>query len=64
MAAVLSTAWWWDNILDHVAGGRDGDGEDGVGDGDDEDADADYVKDDDKDVGKRGGIFVKNSLMG
>ena len=66
MAAVLSTAWWWDNILDHVEGGsavRDDD-EDGVGDGDDEDADADYVKDDDKDVGKRGGIFVKNSLMG
>ena len=31
---------------------------------DDEDDDADYVKDDDKDVGKRGGIFVKNSLMG
>ena len=45
-----------------MAGGRDDDGEDGVGDGDDEDADA--VKDDDKDVGKRGGIFVKNSLMG
>ena len=58
MAAVLLTAWWWDNILDHVAGGP------GVQDGDDEDADADYVKDDDKDVGKRGGIFVKNSLMG
>ena len=58
MAAALSTAWWWDNILDHVEGGP------GVQDGDDEDADADYVKDDDKDVGKRGGIFVKNSLMG
>ena len=35
----------------------------GVEDDDDEDDD-DYVKDDDKDVGKRGGIFVKNSLMG
>ena len=57
MAAALSTAWWWDNILDHVAGGRDDDG-------DDEDADADYVKDDDNDADKRGGIFVKNSLMG
>ena len=31
---------------------------------DDEDDDADYVKDDDKDAGKRGGIFVKNSLTG
>ena len=49
-----------------MAGGpgvRDDDDEDVVRDGD-EDADADYVKDDDKDVGKRGGIFVKNSLMG
>ena len=36
----------------------------GVQDGDDEDADADYVKDDDNDADKRGGIFVKNSLMG
>ena len=36
----------------------------GVQDGDDEYADADYVKDDDKNVGERGGIFVKNSLMG
>ena len=64
MAAALSTAWWWDNILDHVEGGPDDDGEDGVQDGDDEDAHADYVKDDDKDVGKWGDIFVKNSLMG
>ena len=42
--------------MDHVAGGP--------GVQDDEDDDDDYVKDNDKDVGKRGGIFVKNSLMG
>ena len=63
MAAALSTAWWWDNILDHVEGGsavRDDD-EDGVGDDDD---DTDYVKGEDNDVGKRGGIFVKNCWWG
>ena len=37
------------------------DDEDGVGDDDD---DTDYVKGEDNDVGKRGDIFVKNSLMG
>ena len=50
-----------------MAGGpgvRDDDDEDGVRDDDVEDADADYVKDDDKDADKRGGIFVKNSLTG
>ena len=36
----------------------------GVEDDDDEEADADYVKDDDNDADKRGGISVKNSLMG
>ena len=37
----------------------------GVQDGDDDDdGDADYVKGDDNDADKRGGIFVKNSLMG
>ena len=44
--------------MDHVAGGP------GVEDDDDEDDDDDYVKDDDNDADKRGGIFVKNSLMG